>query len=167
MNHIIKLKRNGKEIEVDIKNMPAIDAVIEERKKFNVNLVSFDKELVRTPTNKDAFLPRYNKLLIEVAKTEASSLKELTIKFFRTGSKIGSDNAEYITIDVDGLKEGIPQKVIAYLFDAYNLPFDNIVALHEPNIDLNAPMRGKFREILPFLDEREMWGKDYKLNMGM
>ena len=167
MDYSIKREKEGKTISVSIKNVDAVKNVIEERKKFKIMLVSFDKELVRTPTNQKAFLPRYNRLLIEVSKTEPSNLKELTLSFRRIGSKVGDDNIEYITIDVSGLKEGEKQNAQAYLFDAFNVPFEDIVSLYQPEIDLLSPMRAKFREIMNFLDSEEQWGENYKLNMGM
>jgi hypothetical protein len=64
---------------------------------------------------------------------------------------VGKDNKEYLTLPVSEIKIGTEQKVEGYVFDPFNLPFENIEIEFCPEINLGTPMRTKFTEIRDFL----------------
>ena len=128
-----------------------IREVIAQRQAFEVRVVSFDMQLTCKPDKPDAFLPRYNRVVLSVTKEAPSNLAKLTIKVLRRGSKIGTDNVEYVTIDVSRLPVGVATAVEAYVFDPFNLPFDKIESAYDPEIDLSDPRRVRFKEIEDYL----------------
>lgn len=132
-----------------IKDLDKIREVISDRKVVKVKLSSYTKDLIAKPDAEKKYLKRYNKLIFEVELSRPISLQELTVKMFRTGSSVGDDNIEYVTLNIDRNRHN--QNVEAYLFDPFNVPFNEIVCLYNPEINLNSRMRLKYKEILPFL----------------
>lgn len=125
--------------------------VIGERRKFDVKLVSFDRNLVRPPGKENDMLPRYNHIVLSVTKKEQSDLKELTVLLKREGSAVEDDNKEYITLNVAGLPVGIDQKIESYLFDPFNVPFKTITCQFDYRINLGSKMRVRYKEITEYL----------------
>ncbi len=136
----------------EIKDSTSILEVVRQRELIEVELLAFERQLTRPPDKQDDLLPRYTKLTLLVKKNDhAPLLAYLTIAFLRTGSSIGNDNIEYLTIDIRSLAIGRSEVVEAYLFDPFNLPFEEIQCLYEPEIDLGTKMRIKYKEIRRFL----------------
>ena len=134
-----------------IKDMASVMTVIEERRKFMVELLGYRHELVKPPFRPGDGLPRFNLLKLRITKLKESDLGTLTIKFRRVGSKIGDSNIEYVTVDVPDMPVDGTCEVGAYLFDPFNLPFEAIVSCYGPTINLNTNMRVKYKEIVNFL----------------
>lgn len=134
-----------------IKDVDAINYVIIQRKKINVILLSYTKELVSHPNEAKKYLKRYNKVFFEVVKAEKADIKSVTIKVLRSGSVVGNDNVEYVTIDVENIVPLKPTKIEVYLFDPFNIPFESIICLYAPEIDLDSTMRVAYKEIIAFL----------------
>jgi len=130
-----------------IRDINSVMRVISERAKFDVKLKSFDKELVAHPNEQKKYLKRYNKVIFEVTKKSDTFISDLTVKLFRSGSSVGNDNVEYVTINVAEIQVQKPCLIESYLFDPFNIPFNSIESLYNPNIDLGSPMRIKFKEI--------------------
>jgi hypothetical protein len=135
----------------EIRNPEKVMRIISERKKFDVKLLSFDRELVRPPGKEKDILPRYNRVLLLIRKKEESDLTELTTIINREGSDVGVDNKQYVTLDVTSFLTGIDQKVEVYVFDPFNLPFQSITCQFDYRIDLGSKMRVNYKEIADYL----------------
>lgn len=133
----------------NIKEIEKIREVIAERRAIKLDLKYFNENLEAKPNAEKQYLKRYNRLIFEIELTRPVLLQKVTVKMLRTGSSIGDDNIEYVTLSIDRDKN--KQIVEAYLFDPFNLPFDKIVSLYNPEINLNSRMRTKYKEILEFL----------------
>ncbi len=134
-----------------IKDMDAIAGVTNKRRAFEIELQVYDKYLARPPDKPNDLLPRYNRLTLRIIKTSNVDLDCFTIKCKRTGSPVGNDNVEYVTIDVKGIPAGAAVTREAYLFDPFNLPFESIEIEAGPYIDLSSKMRAKYGEIQSYL----------------
>jgi hypothetical protein len=134
-----------------IKDIDQVNRVIEERRGLEVRLLRFDKHLIRPPKKENDFLPRYHRIVCEVRKNKESSLKQLTFKLRRTGSPVGADNVQYVTIDLPDFAVGQNVTVEAFAFDPFNVPFEGIVVDYSPEIDLGSPTRARFAELKPHL----------------
>ena len=134
-----------------IKDIAAVREVIRERKSFDVSLVDYDKRLVRPPGRDKDFLPRYNRLALVVRKYREAHLKQLTLRVRRSGSSVGKDNVEYVTIDLPDFPAGEEVRLEVFVFDPFNLPFHDISVEYSPEIELSSPMRVRFAEIKEYL----------------
>lgn len=132
-----------------IKDIDGISAIIEERKAITVELNSYDEELVAQPNAEKKYLKRYNRLVLKFNMVRDVSIKEVTIKMARLGSAVGDDNVEYVTVPIEGLEGDFLKE--AYLFDPFNLPFEKIVCLYQPEVNLNSKMRVKYKELQDYL----------------
>ncbi len=130
-----------------IKDQGGVYSVISERKKFFVKLFAYDKKLVKEPGNEKAVLPRYNKLTFLIERKEESCLNFYTVKCKRIGSIYGDSNVEYVSIPLD---INI-QLYEVYLFDPFNVEFQDIQVDCTPDIDLSSKMRVKYKELSDFL----------------
>jgi len=135
----------------NIKDINSINYIINQRRKINLRLLSFDKELVAHPNETKKYLKRYNKICLEIIKTEKTEIKWLTIKMLRTGSTVGNDNIDFVTIDIENIIPLKPTRIECLLFDSFNLPFESIICQYAPEIDLGSSMRSAFKEITTFL----------------
>jgi hypothetical protein len=133
----------------NIKDIIGVYSVINERKAINVKLYYYDKELVAHPNAEKKYLKRYNKLVLSLNVARKVSIKEVTIKMARLGSDVGEDNIEYVTVQIAGVVGNVLKEV--YLFDPFNLPFEKIVCLYQPEVNLNSKMRIKYKELLEYL----------------
>ena len=84
-------------------------------------------------------------------KKDLKLLEQLTIKFFRTNSQVGNDNIDYLSVDVSNIVIGNSKIIQTYLFDPFNLPFDQIVCLYDPDINLGSKSRVRYIEIKKYL----------------
>jgi hypothetical protein len=134
-----------------IRDLDPLMAVMDERSAFQVRLLTFSKEMVRPPDRGSDLLPRYNKGIVEISKTRQVDLSILTLKVLRVGSKVGKDNLEYVSIPVGDVSVGVPVQKEFYVFDPFNLPFDDLRIDFNPIIDLGSKMRVKFKEIKALL----------------
>ena len=132
-----------------IKDIAGVRRVIEDRKRYQVRLLRYDKHLVRQHA-KD-FLPRYNHIVCAVRKLEDSSLRQLTFRVRRTGSSVGNDNVQYVTVSLPDIRRGEEVQVEAYVFDPFNVRFQEIIVEYSPDIDLGSPMHVRFSEIRDYL----------------
>lgn len=135
----------------NIRDVAGIDRVIRERAAFEVRMLSVEMTKVRPPGHEQDFLPRYHHLVLGIRKLRDSELSKLTVSVIRMGSSIGSQNVEVVTIDLPNFPVGPEILQDAYVFDPFNLPFEQIKVIHVPEIDLSSPMRVKFKEIKGFL----------------
>lgn len=135
-----------------IKDLNKINFIINERKKFDVQFISFEKRLSNSPSQSDMlFLKRYNKVIVKITKNEDTDLNYLTIKFLRKGSKMGPNNLQFLSLQIANLKKGESKTFEEFLFDPFNLPFDSIILLHTSEIDLKSPLRVRYKEIIDFI----------------
>ena len=134
-----------------IKDIDQARRVIEGRKSFEVRLLRYDEQLVRPPKKENDFLPRYHQIVCEVRKNKQSSLTQLTFKVRRTGSSVGADNVEYVTVNLPDFAVGQSVAVEVFAFDPFNCPFKEIVIDYSPEIDLGSPARARFAELKPYL----------------
>jgi len=132
-----------------IKDIAKVRSVVEDRKRYQVRLLRYDKQLVRQ--HEKDFLPRCNRILCAVRKFEDSSLRQLTFRVRRTGSSVGNHNVEYVTVSLPEIQAGEEVQVEAYVFDPFGVPFQDIVVEYTPYIDLGSPMRVRFAEIRDYL----------------
>lgn len=134
-----------------IKDIESVYEVIKERSFIEVELLDFEKRLIKPPGNEKDFLPRYNKVILAIRKDKEVKLRQLTIKFSRSGSSIEEDNVEYLTVDIGHIPINKSEVVQSYLFDPFNLPFEKIECDYQPEIDLTSKMRVRYKEIKKFL----------------
>jgi hypothetical protein len=134
-----------------IKDLAAVHRIEEQRRAFRIRLLKFAKDLVRPPGNEKDFLPRYNRVLLSVLKTREVPLQNLTVTIRRTGSRVGKDNRQSLTIAVGRTKVGVESQIEGFAFDPFNLPFEGIEVEFSPEINLGTPMRTRFVEIRDFL----------------
>jgi hypothetical protein len=134
-----------------IANPEKVQEVIEQRKAFDVSLVNYDKKLVRPPGKEKAFLPRYNRITCAVRKRQESALKQLTFVVRRTGSSVGADNRQHVTITLPEFEVGQQATVEAFVFDPFNVRFEDIVVEYTADIDLASPTRSQYAELKPYL----------------
>ena len=134
-----------------VRDLTAIREVIRKRAAFRLTLLEADRELVCPPDRPNDFLPRYNRLRLEVVKQRDSSLTHYTFKVLRTGSKVGAANVEYATADVTCCVVGEAKTIDVFVFDPFNQQFISIVPDFAAEIDLGTPQRVKYREIVDFL----------------
>jgi hypothetical protein len=134
-----------------LSNIEGINRVIDDRSAFSIQLIDFDRSAVRPPGKESDFLPRYHKGTVEIVKHREVCLFWLTFKVLRLGSKVGPDNVEYVSIPVQDIKCGIPTKKEFYVFDPFNMPFENVKIDYNPLIDLGSKMRVKYKEIQDLL----------------
>jgi len=134
-----------------IKNLDAILDVIEQRKKIIVKLEKYGKDLVKLPGREKVLLARYSKLWLNIEIKEQINIEKLTIRFRRTGNKYEDRNIQYLTIDISNLNINQATEFTGYIFDSYAVPFDKIICLYKPEIDLGSKNRSMFKEILDFL----------------
>jgi hypothetical protein len=134
-----------------IKDLAQVRRVIRERMSFDVRLLRYDRQTVRPPKKEKDFLPRYHRIICLVRKNNNSSLGQLTVKVCRTGSSVGADNVQYVTIDLPDFLAGQEKEVEVFVFDPFNLPFKDIVIDYSPQIDLSSPSRARFVELKPYL----------------
>ncbi len=134
-----------------IKDMANIAKVIAERAAFEVRIIEFGIDLVRPSGKERDLLARYSRVLLGVRKLRASDLKRLTVILHRTGSRVGSDNKEYVTVDVAEIPAGSEAILETFAFDPFNVPFENIIAQFTPSIDLGSTSRVRFAEIKDYL----------------
>lgn len=136
----------------NIKDKESIIRIIQQRAKIEVEMLDYEKELVKPPDKKKDLLPRYNKIILSVKRNgDTPILKEVTIPFLRFGSSIGKDNIDYVTIDIDSLEKEEIKVIETYLFDPFNVPFEGIECLYKPEISLSSEMRAMFKEIQKYL----------------
>lgn len=133
----------------NIKDIIGVNAVINERRAISVELKYYDKELVAHPNAEKKYLKRYNKLVLSLNVARKVSIKEVTIKMARLGSAVGEDNIEYVTVQIEGVVGNVLKEI--YLFDPFNLPFEKIVCLYQPEVNLNSKMRVKYKELQEYL----------------
>jgi hypothetical protein len=129
------------------KNMEEITNVLEERKRVKLTLLRYDKQLVKEPWNEGVLLPRYNKLVFRIEGSKGTKLEYYTVKCFRKGSKYGDDNVAYISIPISG-EDG---EITVYLFDPFNVGFDEILVDCSYNIDLSSKMKSQYKEIKQYI----------------
>ena len=134
-----------------IKDIAKVRSVIEDRKRYQVRLLRYDNQLVRPPGHEKDSLPRYNRIVCAVRKLEDSSLRQLTFRVRRTGSSVGNDNVQYVTVSLPETGQGEEVQVEAYVFDPFNVRFQEIIVEYSPDIDLGSPMRARFAEIKDYL----------------
>ncbi len=134
-----------------VKDPGAIERITEERRSFQVQLLAFDKDLVRPPGQEADFLPRHTRIVLRLEKCRDASLDTLTISVFRAGSEIGIMNREFISIDVSQMKTGESRQIETFAFDPFNLPFDDVQLTIDNSIDLTSPTRVRYKEIASFL----------------
>ncbi|MDB6019611.1 MAG: hypothetical protein JWR19_4100 [Pedosphaera sp.] len=135
----------------NIANLEGVKLVMDERAKFNVRLLSFENQLVKSPDRPKDLLPRFNKVILEITKIKQSQLAVLTVRMMRLDSKVGKDNIEYLTVPVSDIPVGSTVRREYYLFDPFNQPFTNIKLEFNPLIDLSSKMRVRFQEIKDLL----------------
>lgn len=134
-----------------IKNIEKVRETIEQRKAFDVRLSSFEKKLVRPPGKEKDFLPRYNRVTCKIRKCSESALEQLTFEIRRTGSSVGADNVQHLTIPLPDFAVGQEVTVDAFAFDPFNVPFKTIVVDYTPEIDLGSPRRSHYAELKQYL----------------
>jgi hypothetical protein len=132
-----------------IRDFASVCGVVRERGHFGVRLLHYDQQLVRRE-QKD-LLPRYNRIVCGVRKHQTSRLNKLTFKAVRSGSSVGLDNVEYVTIDLPDFPVGEEITVESWVCDPFNVPFRELVIDYSPEIDLSSPMRVRFAELKEYL----------------
>lgn len=133
----------------NIKDVIGVNEVINERRAIAVELNSYDTEMVAHPNAEKKYLNRYNKIVLSLNVARKVSIKEVTIKMARLGSAVGNDNIEYVTVQIEGVVGNLLKEI--YLFDPFNLPFEKIVCLYQPEVNLNSKMRVKYKELQEYL----------------
>jgi hypothetical protein len=126
---------------------PEIVAVFAQRAAFAVRLVGFEKVLQRPPEKPGDLLPRYNQVIFEVTKLREAKLSLLTVGLARAGSQYGADNVVYVSLPIADVPLREPVKIVEYVFDPFNVPFEEIELLFTPEIDLSSKSRARFKEI--------------------
>jgi hypothetical protein len=93
-----------------------------------VQLLSFDRELVPLPnsTGKLKWIPRCNKLEIEITNKSSEIIDNLLLTVFRTNSKIGEDNFDTVPIKTYNLQSNSKGKYEIIVFDPFNEKFEEI-----------------------------------------
>lgn len=93
-----------------------------------VRLISFDKKLVPLPKaeGKFSWIPRCNRLFIEITNGSRYTIEDLLLTVYRTNSKIGKDNLETVPIKTYGLLPGATGKYEIIVFDPFNEKFEGI-----------------------------------------
>lgn len=134
-----------------IKSLEQVREIIKQRKAFEVRLLSFDKKLVRPPGKENDFLPRYNRVICGICKRNASDLGQLTFEVRRTGSSVGTDNVQQVTISLPAFAVGQEITVEAFAFDPFNVPFGEIILDYTPEVDLGSPKRARYAELKQYL----------------
>lgn len=134
-----------------IKNIDKIYDIIKQRSTIKIRLVSYNKNLTRPPNKKEDALPRYHELVLEILKTKDVSIKNFTFSGYRTNSPVGKNNLAYVTIPMDSIPLNKAKIVKVYLFDPFNVPFDDIIINVNPNIDLSSSSRSHYKEISDYL----------------
>jgi hypothetical protein len=132
-------------------NVDALISLMDERAAFTVRLVSFDKQLQKSPDKPNDMLPRYNKVKLEVVKTHPVTIPVLTVIAEGLGSKLGAANVEYVTFPVSDIPVDMPTIRECYVFDPFNVPFTSTKVKFNPVIDLGSKMRVRFKEIADLL----------------
>ena len=105
---------------------------IDELEKFldqvTVRFLSYDKKLIPLPNSegKFAWMPRCNKVLVEVTNKSNKVLEDLLLTVYRTNSKIGQDNFDTVPIKTYCLLPGTSAKYEIIVFDPFNEKFDDI-----------------------------------------
>lgn len=132
-------------------NVDELVSVMEERSAFTVRLVSYDKQLQKPPDKPNDMLKRYNKLVLEVTKLRPVMIPVLTVIVARIGSKLGTANVEYATFPVQDIHVNEPTIRECYVFDPFNVPFNDIEVEFNPVIDLGSKMRVRFKELSSLL----------------
>ena len=135
----------------EIRDPAGVQRVIEDRSAISVELIDVNMKLERQPEKPDAFLPRYNRLTLRVTKHRPVSLHELTIPAMRVGSQYGERNVNHFVIPIGDIPVGQPAEVIAYVFDSYAIPFEDIEINYSPFIDTSSPRRTAYKELDQYL----------------
>ena len=128
-------------------NVDELVSVMGERSAFRVRLLNFDKQLQRPPDRPDDLLRRYNKVVLEVTKTRSVTIPVLTVMISRLGSQLGAENVEFVTFPVHDIPVDVPTIRECYVFDPFNVPFNDIAVIFNPVIDLGSKMRVRFEEL--------------------
>jgi hypothetical protein len=134
-----------------IKNLEKVHEIIEQRRAFDVRLLSFEKKLVRPPGKEKDFLPRYNRVTCAVRKRSETGLNQLTFKIHRKGSSVGADNVQHVTVSLPDFAAGQEVSVDVFAFDPFNVAFEGIVVDYTVDIDLRSPTRSHYAELKPYL----------------
>jgi hypothetical protein len=134
-----------------IKSPEKVHEIIEQRRAFEVSLVAYEKKLVRPPGQEKDFLPRYNRVTCTIRKRSESELKQLTFIVRRTGSAVGADNRQPVTLSLPELGVGEQVTVDVFAFDPFNVRFEDIVLDYTADIDLGSPTRSQYAELRPYL----------------
>jgi hypothetical protein len=134
-----------------IKNLERVLEIIEQRRGFEVRLLFFEKQLVRPPGKEKDFLPRYNRVTCAIRKRVETGLAQLTFEVRRTGSSVGADNVQHVTVSLSEFGVGQEITVDAFAFDPFNVPFERIVVDYTPDIDLGSPKRSRYAELAQYL----------------
>jgi hypothetical protein len=89
--------------------------------------------------------------VLEVIKTRLVKISVLTVIVERLGSKRGADNVMFTTFPVDDIAVNVPSIRECYVFDAFNVAFNEIVVKFNPVIDLGSSSRVRFKELSSLL----------------
>ena len=94
------------------------------REPATLTLAHFDKKLVRLYP--DDFLPRYNRITVEVCNKADSTIAMLFITVHRDGSKIAAENYYTVPLHVPELVGHTACRYEFLSFDSFNLPFESV-----------------------------------------
>ncbi len=121
---------------------------------FSIKTLSFNMELVKL--FEDDFLPRYNKISIELLCRKLYKYPILLLKVFRKESKINNDNFYSYPLPVSNLIVGNYYNISFLHFDAFNELFKSIEVTIitedeylKRQLNLNAIERAK-KQIISF-----------------
>jgi hypothetical protein len=105
----------------------------------SVKLIGFDRELVRLyPSD---FLPRYNRITIELQNRTKASIVKLFLTVHRDGSEIGEKNFYTVPLHVPELVARATLRYEFLSFDSFNKSFKTI------RINLTTPQEYEERRL--------------------
>jgi len=102
------------------------DKIFEEALRcFEITTKSYHNKLEKL--NDDDFIARNNRIRISVDYKTLYSMPVLFLKVLRVGSKIGEENFYSYPLPVEDLELGKKYEIEFFHFDAFNLPFNEII----------------------------------------
>lgn len=120
------------------------------RERVSITLIHFDKKLARLYP--DDFLPRYNRITVDVRNQSDTPIVTLFVTIHRDGSRIGSDNFYTVPLHVPELVGNSGCRYEFLSFDSFNLSFECVrVNLTTPDEYANRRLAKKYLERAPDL----------------
>lgn len=130
-----------------IKDIPSFMQILGDRASVAIRLVSYEKRLSKKRGEESALLARYNKITVGILISAKITIQTYTIKCYRTKSAVGDDNVAYVSVPIDDLPVGQVIEKDCYVFDPFNLPFEDLIVDSEPMIDISKPSKAMYVEL--------------------